>query len=162
MGCPGGSKSKKYACNAGDLGSTLGSGISPGGGVATHSSILAWEIPWAQEPGWPQSIALLRVGHDWRDLACSTHMVLTIEIQDVPTLSSKKMTCRNTSKITRCICKIVECRGCHSNSGNYTVVHFHVNMLSLFLQGDHLCLPFRKMNVLLNVRESCFLVDEYS
>ena len=27
------------------------SGRSPGGGPATHSSILAWEIPWTEEPG---------------------------------------------------------------------------------------------------------------
>ena len=26
--------------------------------MATHSSILAWEIPWAEEPGWLQSIGL--------------------------------------------------------------------------------------------------------
>ena len=29
--------------------------------MATHSSILAWKIPWAEEPGRPQS---QRVGHD--------------------------------------------------------------------------------------------------
>ena len=32
--------------------------------IATHSSILAWEIPWTEEPGGPQSMGLLRVGHD--------------------------------------------------------------------------------------------------
>ena len=32
--------------------------------MATHSSILAWEIPWTQEPGGLQSVALQRVGHD--------------------------------------------------------------------------------------------------
>ena len=32
-------------------GSIPGSGRSPGGEVATHSSILAWEIPWIEEPG---------------------------------------------------------------------------------------------------------------
>ena len=26
---------------------------SPGGGIATHSNILAWRIPWAEEPGGP-------------------------------------------------------------------------------------------------------------
>ena len=36
--------------------------------MATHSSILAWRIPWTEEPGF-QSIASLRVGHDWSDLA---------------------------------------------------------------------------------------------
>ena len=32
--------------------------------VATHSSILAWRIPWTEEPGRLQSMGSLRVGHD--------------------------------------------------------------------------------------------------
>ena len=32
--------------------------------MSTHSSILAWEIPWTEEPGGLQSIGLQRVGHD--------------------------------------------------------------------------------------------------
>ena len=32
--------------------------------MTTHSSILAWEIPWTAEPGWLQSIGLQRVRHD--------------------------------------------------------------------------------------------------
>ena len=32
--------------------------------VASHSSILAWKIPWTEEPGRPQSVRLQRVGHD--------------------------------------------------------------------------------------------------
>ena len=32
--------------------------------MATHSSILAWRIPWTEEPGGPQSMGLKRVGHD--------------------------------------------------------------------------------------------------
>ena len=34
-------------------------------GMATHSSILAWKIPWMEEPGRLQSMGLQRVGHDW-------------------------------------------------------------------------------------------------
>ena len=34
-------------------------------GIATHSSILAWRIPWTEEPGGLQSIGWKRVGHDW-------------------------------------------------------------------------------------------------
>ena len=34
-------------------------------GMATHSSILAWKIPWAEEPGGLQSMGSQRVGHDW-------------------------------------------------------------------------------------------------
>ena len=32
--------------------------------MATHSSILAWKIPWMEQPGRLQSMGLLRVGHD--------------------------------------------------------------------------------------------------
>ena len=33
--------------------------------MATHSSILVWEIPWTEEPGGLQSTGSQRVGHDW-------------------------------------------------------------------------------------------------
>ena len=39
-------------------------------GMETHSSILAWRIPWTEEPGRPQSIGSQGVRHDWSDLAC--------------------------------------------------------------------------------------------
>ena len=32
--------------------------------MATHSSILAWEIPWTEEPGGIQSMGLQRIKHD--------------------------------------------------------------------------------------------------
>ena len=34
-------------------------------GMATRSSILAWRIPWTEEPGGPRSMGSQRVGHDW-------------------------------------------------------------------------------------------------
>ena len=37
-------------------------------GMATHSSILAWRIPWTEEPGGLQSTGSQRVGHNWSDL----------------------------------------------------------------------------------------------
>ena len=33
--------------------------------MATYSSIVAWEIPWTEEPGGLYSMGLQRVGHDW-------------------------------------------------------------------------------------------------
>ena len=43
-------------------------------GMATHFSILAWRIPWTEEPGRLQSMGSQRVGHDWSDLVCAcTH-----------------------------------------------------------------------------------------
>ena len=41
--------------------------------METHSSILAWRIPWAEEPGGLQSIGSQRVGYDWGDWAL-THI----------------------------------------------------------------------------------------
>ena len=43
-------------------------------GMATHSSIHAWRIPWTEEPGGLQSIVSQRVRHDWSDLVCMHHM----------------------------------------------------------------------------------------
>ena len=48
-------KQKGSACSAGDPGSIPGSGRSPGKETATHSSVLAWRIPWTEEPGGLQS-----------------------------------------------------------------------------------------------------------
>ena len=38
--------------------------------MATHSSILAWRIPWTEEPGGLQSIGSQRIGQDSGDLSC--------------------------------------------------------------------------------------------
>ena len=54
MGFPGGSVAKNTPANAEDArdaGSSPGSGRSLEKEVATHSSILAWEIPWTEESG---------------------------------------------------------------------------------------------------------------
>ena len=40
-------------------------GILPEKAMATHSSTLAWKIPWMKEPGRLQSMGSRRVGHDW-------------------------------------------------------------------------------------------------
>ena len=44
--------------------------------MATHSRILAWRIPWTEEPGGLQSIGSQRVRRDWSDLRC-THAIYT-------------------------------------------------------------------------------------
>ena len=52
---------KNLPASAGDIrdpGSIPGSGRSPGGGHGTHSSILAWRIPWTEDPGRLQFIEL--------------------------------------------------------------------------------------------------------
>ena len=58
---------KNPPANTGDV---RGAGLSLGQedpleeGMATHSSILAWRIPWTEEPGGLASTGLKRVGHD--------------------------------------------------------------------------------------------------
>ena len=51
MGFPGGSDGKKSVCNVENPGSIPGSGWSHGEWNGHHSSILAWRIPWTEEPG---------------------------------------------------------------------------------------------------------------
>ena len=60
MAFSGGLEDKASACNAGDPGwkDPLEKEM------ATHSSILAWRIPWTEEPGGLQSTGSQRVGHD--------------------------------------------------------------------------------------------------
>ena len=57
---------KNLPANAGDTGdggSIPGSGRPQEEGMATHFSILAWRIPWTEEPGGLQSIGSQRVRH---------------------------------------------------------------------------------------------------
>ena len=72
MGFPGSTIRKEPACNEGDNEMWL---WSPGWedsreeGLETHFSILAWRIPWMEEPGGLQSIGSQKVRHNWNDLA---------------------------------------------------------------------------------------------
>ena len=64
-GAPGGWEGKDSACNAGALDWSLGQEDPLEKEMATHSSILAWRIPWTEELGGLQSTGSQRVGHDW-------------------------------------------------------------------------------------------------
>ena len=67
VGFQGGSVVKNLpakAEDARDAGSISGSRRFPGEGMTTHSSILAWKIPWTEEPARLQSMGSQRVGHD--------------------------------------------------------------------------------------------------
>ena len=55
---------KNPPASAGDLGLIPGLGRSPGEGMATHSSILAWEIPRTEESDGLQSTGSQRVGYN--------------------------------------------------------------------------------------------------
>ena len=61
---PGGSVVRNPLANAGDAGSIPGLGRSPGEGNGNLlSSILAWEIPWTEEPGGLQSMGSQRTAY---------------------------------------------------------------------------------------------------
>ena len=67
VGFQGGASGKESTYNAGDIrdtGSIPGSEDPLEGGMATHSSILAWSIPWTEEPGGIQSTGLQKVRHN--------------------------------------------------------------------------------------------------
>ena len=63
VGLPRGSHHKESACNARDPGSIPGLGRSLGEGNGYPPSILAWRIPWAEEPGGLQSIGSPKIRH---------------------------------------------------------------------------------------------------
>ena len=63
MGFPGGSDNKESAYKVGDLGQFLGWEDPLEEGMANHSRILAWRIPWTEELGRLRSMASQRVRH---------------------------------------------------------------------------------------------------
>jgi len=58
------SDNKASACNAGDLVRSQDGEDPLEKEMATHSSILAWKIPWTEEPGRLQSVGWERIGRD--------------------------------------------------------------------------------------------------
>ena len=71
-GFPGGTSGKEPTCQCRRCkrhGFDPGLRISLEEGMATHSSILAWRIPWTEESSRLQSIGSKRVRHGWSDLA---------------------------------------------------------------------------------------------
>ena len=79
-GFPGGSDGKTSVCNAGDPGSIPGLGRSLEKEMATHSSTLAWKIPWTEEHGMLQSMGLQRVRHDWVTLLIPWDMAMEVSL----------------------------------------------------------------------------------
>ena len=69
-------------------------------GMATHSDILAWRIPWTEEPGGVQSRGLQKVGHDWGLTLSLSHLHINLHISSqqycesdivIPILKMKKL-----------------------------------------------------------------------
>ena len=67
--------------------------------MATHSSILAWRIPWTEEPGRLNSIGSQRVGNGCSDLA-DTHGINWNVKRRLKT--TERQGCRNGSRDRRC------------------------------------------------------------
>ena len=65
MGFPGGSDGKRICVQCRKPRFSPGGEDPPEKGMATHASILAWRIPWTEEPGGLQPTGLQRVGHNW-------------------------------------------------------------------------------------------------
>ena len=65
QGFPHGSDGKVSACNAGDGVQFLGREDPLEKEMTIHSSILAWKIPWTEEPNRLQSMGSQRVRHDY-------------------------------------------------------------------------------------------------
>ena len=75
---------KKSAYNAGDrgnMGLIPGLGRSPEEEMAIHSSILAWKIPWKEEPGGLQCMKSQRVRHNWKTEHTHTHIHSGLPVQ---------------------------------------------------------------------------------
>ena len=100
-------------------------------GMATHFSILAWRIPWTEEPGGLQSMGSQRVGHDW---ATS----LSLSLSDSSLLASRNATefCVNhvSCYLAEFIC---------SNSFCVKSLGFSVQSIMSYPNNDNFTLPFQ-------------------
>ena len=70
---------KESTCQAGDMDSIPRSGSSPEKEMATHSSILTWEIPWTEEPGSLSPLGCKRVGQD----LVTKQQLLLIDVEEM-------------------------------------------------------------------------------
>ena len=71
------------ACNVGDLGQSLGWEDPLEKGTATHSSILAWRIPWTEKPGRLQFMGSQRARQDWATFTFSSMTALLFWFESV-------------------------------------------------------------------------------
>ena len=89
-------------------------------GMATYSSILAWRIPWTEEPGRPQSMESQRIRHDW----VTNTLTLSEEWDEV---NIWQIVVENPEK--KSSCKF------HSSRASQTINR--INKLSNILDGDN-------------------------
>ena len=71
--------------------------------MATHSSILAWRIPWTEEPGGLQSIKPQRVRHVWACMHACMHPIGKHSPPQVIDISLKRIIFRQSEMVNECL-----------------------------------------------------------
>ena len=83
--------------------------------MATHSSILAWKIPWTVEPGRLQSMGLQRVRHDWAtSLSLSLYSLERFMTNPDSILKSRDITMPTKVRLVKAMVFLVIMCGCQS------------------------------------------------
>ena len=96
--------------------------------MATHSSALAWRIPWREEPGGLQSTGLQIVGHDW---ATSLSLSSLENITNIYLKMQSPHTLAGLCNICYCCCSVTESYTTHCGPMNY-IQHTILPCPSLF------------------------------
>ena len=74
-------------------------------GMATHFNILAWRIPWTEEPSGLQSMGLQRVGYNWGTTTTYGYLILYVSFVEKVILSSTELTWHLCKKLFDHKCK---------------------------------------------------------
>ena len=142
MGCPNGAVVKNHLTNAGDI---RDAGLIPGLGrsmkwkMVTHSCILAWKIPWTEEPDWLQSMGSPGVRYDEhlssraanslfpkispRMFLCHLHLVKTIYQRIVDLLWCVNFRCTALSIVY-----------IYTHTHTYAYTHTHTHTYNILFQ----------------------------
>ena len=89
--------------------------------MATHSSVLAWRIPWTEEPGGLQSMGSHRVGHNWSDLAAAAACSHSREYSDVH--SYRNILKREHSQTWKACLHVISLTSLHSHLNSHKNTH---------------------------------------
>ena len=121
--------------NVRNVGSVPELGRSPGGGHATHSSILAWRIPWTERPVGLQSMgSQSRTRLKW--LSTHVRMLVCIRSSQAPDLSLPPHSPFGNYMFVLGVCKSVSVLWINSFV-SFFKIRFHIEVVSC---GDSLCL----------------------
>ena len=76
-------------------------------GIATHSIIFVWRIPWTEESGWIQSMGLQRVRHDWathfHTFTCWGHLLSQYVVCETTLCPPKKLDFMHSQEEGKCM-----------------------------------------------------------